>query len=89
MPDLFFALFSKNHRFNSSQENSVGPIFVTLSKINFNCAALEFFICLSESVSSFSIDSIERAKTNFELLSEHGLVNALVELMQNAEQFMG
>ena len=54
-----------------------------------NEKALEFFICLSESVSSFSIDSIERAKTNFELLSEHGLVKALVELMQNAEQFMG
>jgi hypothetical protein len=50
-----------------------------------NEKALEFFLSLGESVQTLSIDSGERAKRNFEMIAEHGLISALMELVQNAD----
>ena len=50
-----------------------------------NEKALDFFLHICDSIAEFSLDSHDRARTNIELLTENGLINALVELTEHAE----
>jgi hypothetical protein len=47
--------------------------------------ALEFFILLSDSILAFSVHSADQTRCNFEMISEHGIMNALVNLSQTTD----